>query len=738
MVSEGASTDRSAQPALAPGLLSRLVAGAQGGAVGGLIVGLLDGGLRVLGIDPGVFYFQASKMGLGKAIEQGLPGSHELPNLLGCWAWTGGLGLLIGAALGGVIGAIMGRVFGQRPRLVALAGGLVAGLWLGIALFWWSRPIVLPGLPMDDPKRLAAAAAMVGAGLVMGPLIALMAGKLAKGSGRIALVAGLLLALGGGLFVQLGFDSSDARGATNERNQDLPNVVVFIVDALRQDSLGCYGNTEITTPNIDALAEQGVVFEEAFAQAPYTWPSFGSFLTAKYPRRHGLIQMDLRMPQNVTLPYYLAGAEREDGTRLEDGDFVTSAIMTGTVSHGSGLLRGFDYYYEALVGHDLVDVRNTWSRFRSGLLPALIKNKITQRFDDGVVSQIAKDWILERKDQRFLSMVHLYSTHTTYAPAEKYLEPYADPSYEGPIQSFSSAHVHAINLGDYEPSPEDVARVRALYAGGVSQADAHIGVVVDAMREAGVLDNTIVVVTSDHGESLGEAGFWEHNWMLQSNLRIPLIMRFPAALPAGQRVTARADSIDMMPTLLDIMGLQPLPAASELPEDLDPRGDGMERAQEAVDGVSLMPVVHGEAQQVRPYSFAENGPYRSIQDDRWKLVIERTLLEKGKFKSALVLPPVEQGEHLRLYDLQADPDETNDLAREQPKIAIEYVQALREYDAKLPIRSDQGKIGVRDLDQEERLKSLGYSDFLDGDQAAIKESNESEPSDPAAAEDGSK
>lgn len=730
-------TDRPAQPALAPGLLSRLISGAQGGAVGGLIVGLLDGGLRVLGVDPGVFYFQAGKMGLGKAIEQGLPGSHELPNLLGCWAWTGGLGLLIGAALGALIGAILGRLFDQRARLVALAGGLVAGLWLGVALFWWSRPIVLPGLPMDDPKRLAAAAAMVGSGILIGPAIALLASRLARGSGRIVLAAGLLLALGGGLFVQLGVASSDARGETNERNRDLPNVVIFIVDALRQDSLGCYGNTEIATPNIDALAEQGVVFEEAFAQAPYTWPSFGSFLTAKYPRRHGLIQMDLRMPQNVTLPYYLAGAEREDGTRLEDGDFVTSAIMTGTVSHGSGLLRGFDYYYEALVGHDLVDVRNTWSRFRSGLLPALIKNKITQRFDDGVVSQIAKDWILDRTDQRFLSMVHLYSTHTTYAPADKYLEPYADPSYVGPIQSFSSAHVHAINQGKYEPTPEDVARVRALYAGGVTQADAHIGAVVDAMREAGVLDNTIVVVTSDHGESLGERGFWEHNWMLQSNLRIPLIMRFPPALPAGERVTARADSIDLMPTILDIMGLRPLPAAADLPADLDPRGDGMEQAQEAVDGVSLLPVVNGAAQQVRPYSFAENGPYRSIQDERWKLVIERTLLEKGQFKSALILPPVEQGEHLRLYDLQADPDETNDLTKEHPKIAIEYVQALREYDAKLPIRSDQGKIGVRDLDQRQRLEALGYTGMIDGEDSVdgVKKTVE-QAADPAA-EDGS-
>lgn len=707
---------------LGPGASSSLGTGLAGGALGGLTAGLLDGGLRALGVDPSVFYYQANLYGLGSAIERGLPAGREVPELLACWAWTGGLGLALGALLGLVFALVLGRLFRRRASLACWAGGLTLGLWLGVAAFWWTRPFVLPGLPMDNPKRLGAAALLVGSGLVLGPLLASVAGRLGRGAGRPALVLGLLCAACGGAYVHLAGGTSEGRGELNERNRDLPNVVVFVVDALRQDSLGCYGNRKISTPNIDALAAKGVVFTEAFAQAPFTWPSFGSFLTGKYPRRHGLVQMDpsLRMPQNVTLPYHLAGAQRQDGKQLADGDFVTSAIMTGTVSHGSGLLRGFDYYYEAIVGHDLVDVRATWSRFRSGLLPALIKNKVTQRYDDGVVSKIAKGWIEERADRRFLSLVHLYSTHTTYAPSAQYLEPYADPSYDGPLQSFSSAHVHAIQTDSYEPTPEDVERVRSLYAGGVTQADAHIGAVVDAMDEAGVLDNTIVVVTSDHGESLGEGGLWEHNWMVQSNLRIPLVMRFPPALPQGLRVSARVDSIDLMPTVLDLMGLQTPRAAVDLPAGLDPRGAGKAEAQEAIDGASLMGVVRGEQAQVRDYSFAENGPYRSIQDGRWKLVIERTLLEEGQFKNALVLPEPERRDYLRLYDLQADPGETLDLAREHPGVTVRYVEALREYDARLPIRSDVVKLGVRDYDQEVQLSTLGYAGMLEERDSAKK------------------
>ncbi|MGK0219283.1 MAG: arylsulfatase A-like enzyme, partial [Planctomycetota bacterium] len=608
-----------------PSLAVRLRSAAAGGACGGLVAGLIDGGLRSLGIDPSVFYYQIGALGLVRAFEENLPRAADLLGQLGCWALTGGIGFVVG----GLMGLLPGLLPMGVRRVRSLAGGLVLGAWLGVALFWWTRPFVLSGVEMSDPRRLAAGAGLLLGGLLAGLMLAAACRRLPAGLRKSALPGGLMLTLIGAGYLTLGNNSSAARGTLSARNRDLPNVVVIVVDALRQDALGCYGNERITTPNIDALAAEGVVFEEAFVQAPFTWPSFGCLLTGKYPRRHGLVQMDpgLRMGLNVTLPFYLSGAKRKDGTALEDGDYATAAFMTGTISHGSGLLRGFDYYYEAIVGHDLVDVRDRWSRFRSSLLPALILNKLTQRFDDGVVASVARKWMSARTDQRFMSLVHLYSTHTTYAPAERFLEPYGDADYDGPVKSFSSAHVEAIQEGQYNTTPEDVQQVRDLYAGGVSQADAHIGAVVDSLREAGVLDNTIIVVTSDHGESLGEDGYWEHNWMLQSNLRIPLIMRFPPGLPMGERVSARVDSIDLVPTILDLMGLEALLSADDLPESLDVRSPaGMLEAQEAVDGMSLVPLVDGAVNEVRPYSFAENGGFLSVCDGRWMLVVTRDLL----------------------------------------------------------------------------------------------------------------
>lgn len=688
-----------------PRLTLRLRAAGAGGACGGLLAGLLDGGLRSLGIDPSVFYYQSEVMGLVRAFEENLPRAVDLPGQLGCWALTCALGFVVGGLLGMLVGLLPLRA--RMSRM--LAGGLVLGAWLGLAFFWWTRPFVYSGAPMSDPRRMVAGLVLLLAGLACGLGLAALAARLPLALRRAALPGGVLLSLLGAGYMALGNTDSDARGTLSTRNRDLPNVVVIVVDALRQDALGCYGNERIKTPNIDALADQGVVFEEAFAQAPFTWPSFGCLLTGKYPRRHGLVEMDpgLRMGLNVTLPFYLAGAKRKDGRALEDGDYATAAFMTGTVSHGSGLLRGFDYYYEAIVGHDLVDVRDRWSRFRSSLLPALVGNKITQRFDDGVVASVARKWMSARKGQRFMSLVHLYSTHTTYAPAERFLDPYRDASYDGPVRSFSSAHVEAIQGGQYKPTPADVQQVRDLYAGGVSQADAHIGAVVDSLREAGVLDNTIVVVTSDHGESLGEDGYWEHNWMLQSNLRIPLIIRYPGGLPQGQRVSAMVDSIDLVPTLLDLMGLEPLPAVSDLPDGLDVRSDsGRLVAQEAVDGLSLLPLVEGVLEEVRPYSFAENGPYLSVRDGRWKLVITRGLLSAEE-------TPEGEGAQRWLYDLEQDPEQHKNLVLLEEERAGTLLQALREMDARLPIRSDLLRLSHRDHSQVQSFKDLGYSGHME-------------------------
>jgi arylsulfatase A-like enzyme len=613
--------------------------------------------------------------------------------------------LLLPAALLGHLTGLLGREEERRlGRLLAL--GLALGLFA--ELYWWTRPYVFYGRSSVSPERLAAAAAQALVALGLGAGAARLALRLPRRVHAGARALAVLAILGGLVFVRAEAAEVARRGAISERNRDLPNVLLVIVDALRADHLGAYGAQGVRTPHLDALAARGVVVENCYAQAPYTLTSFGSILTGKYPRRHGLVAQvaGVQMKPNVTLPYHLKTAVRRDtGTRLRDEDYAAGAFLTGAVSHGSGLARGFDAYSEAMMGHDLVEIDSQWSRFRSETLLWLFKSKLQQRVDSSLVVSTALRWLRQQRGRRWMAMVHLYSTHTPYDPPEPYRGEYLDPTYGGPFSAFYAEHRYALEEGAYEPTEADVARIRDLYEGGAAQADAMIGELLEALEELGELENTLVIVTSDHGEDLGEwrrvdtpegsaeMRYWEHNHMWQTNLRIPLLLANTRLLPHGARVTELIESVDLLPTVCDMLGL-------ELPTE-----DG---ALE-VDGRSFYPLVQGvPAGAERPawdrrHTFAENNLFFSIQDARGKLVVPRRLLREED-PEALFRP----GEWVRYYDLEADPEEQdNAFGPDVPRVR-ELWAALREYDASMP-EAEYSVTTERDEEYLRLLESLGYA-----------------------------
>lgn len=685
------------------------------GAATGTVFGAFDGLVRILGIDPGLFLIRVRHQGLGTALTHDLPSSAELPALFGCALAAIFLYALFTAGLGALVAGAVRFLPGQHDPARFRRHVLLwcSATWLFLELYWWTRPVILPGLGATDPRRLLAAAGLFGFSLLAARW---MACRLHRPLKRPAVLLFTLLWLGGaGYYAADRLGSGARRGVVGDRNRDVPNVLLFVVDALRQDVLGCYGHPTVTTPTMDRLAEEGVLFANAFVQVPFTGPSFASFLTGKYPRRHGLLKMvpGYTMPHNLTLPLYVHGAPKAGGGELAEDDFLGGAFLTGTLSHGSGLASGFDYYFEALVGHELVDTHSPWSEFRSGLLPWLYKNKLGQRLDSSLVATTAADWFRRFGDRRFVAMVHYYSTHTPYDPPTAYRELYCDPEYEGPFSAFYAEHRIAIEKGEYEPTEADVRQVRDLYWAGVTQADDMIQQVLDALEEQGVLDETIVVVTSDHGESLGEHGLWEHNWMYQDNLRIPLIMRWPEGLPRGVVVDAITDSIDLFPTLVELMGLEPLRHADSLEEEAP-----FQERIDSIDGRSLLPLVRGEVERLRAHSFAENGRYRSIQDDRYKLIVRHAQLTEEGWEKMLSTPAAERRgdtETPRLFDLSADPLEMDNLFEsdlEAQSVRMRELRAaLREWSDGLPIRTDQVIRSDRDLEAEaRRMQELGYGD----------------------------
>jgi arylsulfatase A-like enzyme len=580
-----------------------------------------------------------------------------------------------------------------------LATGFGGSLFL--ELYWWTRKAFFYGEHSLSAPRLGMTALWLVVGLALGVVLARLAVRLSPALHARLRWLSIIACIGGLVFIQTEARKSAERGKITDSNKDLPNVLLIVVDALRADMLGCYGNTEVRTPRIDELASRGVRFDSCYAQAPYTWTSFGSILTGKYPRRHGLVYQEAgrRMQQtNTTLPYHLKTAEVEDGGRLHDHDFSGGTFLTGALSHGTGLMRGFDVYTEMMMGHDLVQIGNDWSVFKSELLFSIYKNKLQQRVDSSLVVTMANDWVRDNHDKRWVAMVHLYSTHTPYDPPKEFLDLYADPDYDGPVKNFYSDHRIALEAG--APATEaDLRQIAALYKGGVTQADHMIGQLVDQLEELGVLEDTLVIVTSDHGESLGEMhgegdrsrALWEHNHMVETNLRIPLVMSNSYLLPHGVVVDGLVETVDLLPTICDLFGLQ-LPALEDEAYDL-------------IDGRSLVPLIEGSQQKVREYSFAENPQFLSIHDGRWRLVVERKALDSEDPQTAVFADEA----YTRLFDIETGPDEHKNLVRERKDHAQRLLDAMLAWNEGMPLPVSVMRMDSRSEEQANVLNKLGYT-----------------------------
>ncbi|MEO7155355.1 MAG: sulfatase [Planctomycetota bacterium] len=590
-------------------------------------------------------------------------------------------------------------LYGRFQRLLTIAVGL--GLFL--ELYWWTRPYLYSGRAAFDPRRLMVAAGLLLVGLALAFAIARLARMLPRAVKMAGTIAVPLLWVAGAMYLVSLRGASQARGALNPRNRDLPNVLLVVCDALRADMLGSYGNTRVKTPVLDELAGRGVLFENAIVTAPFTWASFGSILTGKYPRRHGLVKIDalqaMRRDNNVTLPWHLKSAVREqDKLPLQEQDFLSGTFMTGTLSHGSGLAKGFDVYYEALVGHDIVDTASPWSIFRSKLVLSILRDKLAQSFDASRVISVARAWLDEHPSRRFVAMVHLYSTHTPYDPPARFREQYCDPNYKGPVHSFYASDRQSIEQG-YPLTEADKQQIRNLYEAGVAQADAMIGELLADLEAHGRLDETLVIVTGDHGEELGEHGLWEHNWPFQTNQLVPLIMAWPGHLPAGKRVAAGVQSIDILPTIVDLMRLKLPPEAS----GPDPLGH--------IDGASLLPLARDEAKAVRPYAFCENQNFLSVQDTaaegpRYKLIVAA-----GDHCATSLSQPDPGAFQPQLYRLDTDHRELENILAQAPREAERLLAVLCAWDASMPIPQYQVLDSDRDTEDRRLLyKQLGYVD----------------------------
>ncbi len=391
-----------------------------------------------------------------------------------------------------------------------------------------------------------------------------------------------------------------------------PSVLLVTIDTLRADHVGAYGDAQAHTPTLDALAAGGATFEQAMASVPLTLPSHTSILTGLYPPHHGVRHNAVfRLDESV----------ETIAERFQKGGYATGAVIGADVlSHSFGLAKGFDQYDDHVAGA------------RAGEA-GFAERKAT------AVTDAALAWLLQEPRPFFL-WVHYYDVHAKYDPPEPYR------SQAG----------------------------RSLYDGEVAYVDHELGRVLAALREQGRLANTVVAVTADHGEGLGEHGEPSHSYLIyDSVLHVPLILQGPG-VPAGARIERVVSNVGLAPTLLALAGLPAL--ARQDVADLAPSWRGQDREP----GWAYAETLAGQLD----FGWA---PIYAIRSEREKWI---------------------RAPRSEWYDLASDPHELHDLlaggAAPRERVAAAEGRLAS-------VRKDEREIATREVDAETRahIEALGYA-----------------------------
>jgi len=450
-------------------------------------------------------------------------------------------------------------------------------------------------------------------------------------------------------------------------NAARPNVLLITIDTLRADHLGCYGYGRRTSPRVDRLAAEGALFERAYTSLPRTTQSIASILTGRFPKGHGARGLFSRLPEaNVTLAEIL----KEHG-------YATAAFTTNSfLRPGQGFEQGFDLY------------DNPESRWVGDSAVPLTRAAVT--------------WLQSRPaGTPWFLWVHYLDPHWTYEPGEPFDTAFTRP-LDRPFTLYGDLAAGRLTKGqvifENRLDADAVDHVIALYDGEIAQVDAALGPLLDAAASAG--SPPLIMLTSDHGESLGEQGyFFAHGeYLYEPTLRIPLIASLPERIPPGLRAPGLAHNVDIAPTILALLGINRMQSVDGRPLLMaaDDAADGSRWVRPApgrdlVFAESDFQLIHPE--NPRYYIPGPSGRWSSASDGRFKVI--------GI--------PRPGGDRLERYDLQEDPGETrnldgSDIGRAAASRLLQELLLFVDYDGGI------GPVTPRDIapEERERLRSLGY------------------------------
>jgi arylsulfatase A-like enzyme len=420
------------------------------------------------------------------------------------------------------------------------------------------------------------------------------------------------------------------------------NVIFILVDTLRADRLGTYGYGRATSPNVDAFAREAVKFDDARSQSSCTFPSVNSMLTSRWPAAFlGQPFRSLGIPQ--TIPS-LAEILRRRG--FHTVAVSASPVVRNTPSRynpAAGFGRGFDVFQEDCLwkSADCVN-RQAAEHLRAGERPLFL-------------------------------YLHYLDPHGPYRPPKTWRRKLARgrPKKEWVRRGDPNPIGDWLYKGLPNPglTPADLRFLQNLYDEEIAYFDAQFAALLAAMRAAGRLDDSLVVFTSDHGEEFLEHGHVKHcRTLFDTSIKVPLLLRLPGA--EGKTVSRPVQNLDLVPTLLDYLGLE---------------------TRAAFDGRSLRPLIEEDSRDgAEELQFSMQGTFRSAADGRFKLIQD---LDSGG---------------VSLFDLAADPGETKDVLRRERRAYARLRDALAGWIGRSEGHGMEAESVRKAREAEERLRSLGY------------------------------
>ena len=656
-------------PGLAPADLLVAVALASGPAIAVTVgvVAVLLLVFKVRGTSPTRLGWTALLAG-GDVVALG--GSVVLMGTTNYRDWVGMCLIVASVLLGVVVHALVGRA-GRlaekgRPGVMTLA--IVQSMVLAIgglaAVKAWHLPVLLGAMP------LAAAVTLL---VVSARRVAISPTRTAS-----ALLIGLLITVG--VFTAVGAPQYPDGPKLVERTGARPNVVLVVLDTLRRDRLGCYGHTGGLTPELDRIAAEGVVYEQAISAAPWTVPSHASMFTGLFPVSHGCSYANHLWLDDA----FLTLAES-----LKAFDFQTVALNGNVAMVENNLFQGFDQCVWLDGPYDALSVFG-FARVLGSPVHWADKGGWEAGQELGAWLGAAYD-----KDAPAFLFVNLYETHDPYLPpiAQRRAHLPGDTGIVTATRVGARTKPTQLHIaGTVDPEAQPI--VSGLYDASVAYQDVRLGELMTQLRASIDLDNTLLIVTADHGENLGEAGRWGHLQAINDALiHVPLIIRFPSKFPAGTRVTGLCQTTDIPATVFDVLGLEcPLPGASTR---------------------SLVPNQFAPAE----HAYAQVAPFYGLLD-----TVDRTLgfrASDSRFRADRRVIRTESlkyvwssdGNH-QLYDLAHDPLETDNQADRLSDAVKTLDDQLAAWWLAQPayVREERTDSTASPLDEKtlERLRSLGY------------------------------